>query len=94
MSGARLDLAGLGKSFRGLRAVHDVSFSVPAGTIHALIGPNGAGKTTIFNMIAGVHAPSAGTVSLDGVRSPGCDPTAYAMPASAGRSRSCGRSRA
>jgi branched-chain amino acid transport system ATP-binding protein len=59
-------LAGLGKSFRGLRAVHDVSFSVPAGTIHALIGPNGAGKTTIFNMIAGVHAPSAGTVSLDG----------------------------
>ena len=66
MSGARLELAGLGKSFRGLRAVHDVSFSVPAGAIHALIGPNGAGKTTIFNMIAGVHAPTAGTVSLDG----------------------------
>ena len=66
MSGARLDLAGLGKSFRGLRAVHDVSFSVPAGAIHALIGPNGAGKTTIFNMIAGVFAPDAGTVSLDG----------------------------
>ena len=43
MSGARLELAGIGKSFRGLRAVHDVSFSVPAGAIHALIGPNGAG---------------------------------------------------
>jgi len=43
--------------FRGLRAVHDVSFTVPAGAIHALIGPNGAGKTTIFNMIAGVFAP-------------------------------------
>ena len=66
MSGARLELAGLGKSFRGLRAVHDVSFGVPAGAIHALIGPNGAGKTTIFNMIAGVFAPDAGTVSLDG----------------------------
>ena len=66
MSGARLALAGIGKSFRGLRAVHDVSFSVPAGAIHALIGPNGAGKTTIFNMIAGVFAPDAGTVSLDG----------------------------
>ena len=66
MSGARLELAGIGKSFRGLRAVHDVSFSVPAGAIHALIGPNGAGKTTIFNMIAGVFAPDAGTVSLDG----------------------------
>jgi ABC-type branched-subunit amino acid transport system ATPase component len=56
MSGARLDLDGVGKSFRGLRAVHDVSFGVPAGAIHALIGPNGAGKTTIFNMIAGVFA--------------------------------------
>jgi branched-chain amino acid transport system ATP-binding protein len=66
VSGARLELDGLGKSFRGLRAVYDVSFSVPAGAIHALIGPNGAGKTTIFNMIAGVHAPSAGTVRLDG----------------------------
>jgi len=66
VSGARLELAGIGKSFRGLRAVHDVSFSVPAGAIHALIGPNGAGKTTIFNMIAGVFAPDAGTVSLDG----------------------------
>jgi branched-chain amino acid transport system ATP-binding protein len=66
MTGARLDLDGIGKSFRGLRAVHDVSFSVPAGAIHALIGPNGAGKTTIFNMIAGVLAPDAGTVKLDG----------------------------
>ena len=66
VSGARLELVGIGKSFRGLRAVHDVSFSVPAGAIHALIGPNGAGKTTIFNMIAGALAPDAGTVTLDG----------------------------
>ena len=66
MSGARLDLAGLGKNFRGLRAVHDVSFTVPAGAIHALIGPNGAGKTTIFNMIAGVIAPTPAPSRLDG----------------------------
>jgi branched-chain amino acid transport system ATP-binding protein len=66
MSGARLELSAIGKTFRGLRAVHDVSFSVPAGAIHALIGPNGAGKTTIFNMIAGVYVPTAGTVTLDG----------------------------
>ena len=66
MRGARLDIEGIAKSFRGLRAVHDVSFVVPAGAIHALIGPNGAGKTTIFNMIAGALAPSAGRVMLDG----------------------------
>jgi branched-chain amino acid transport system ATP-binding protein len=66
MSGAHLEVEGLGKSFRGLRAVHDVAFGVPAGAIHALIGPNGAGKTTIFNMIAGVYRPDAGTISLDG----------------------------
>jgi branched-chain amino acid transport system ATP-binding protein len=74
MSGARLEIDGLGKTFRGLRAVHDVGFAVPAGAIHALIGPNGAGKTTIFNMIAGVHAPSAGTVRLDGRRISGLRP--------------------
>ena len=74
MSGARLELENLGKSFRGLRAVHDVSFTVPAGAIHALIGPNGAGKTTIFNMIAGVYTPTAGTVSLDGRRISGLRP--------------------
>ena len=73
-SGARLELAGIGKNFRGLCAVHDVSFSVPAGAIHALIGPNGAGKTTIFNMIAGVYRPDAGTVSLDGRQISGLRP--------------------
>ncbi|QQS13333.1 MAG: ABC transporter ATP-binding protein [Rhodospirillales bacterium] len=63
--GARLRVEGIGKSFRGLRAAHDVSFEVPAGAIHALIGPNGAGKTTCFNMIAGVFAPDSGDVRLD-----------------------------
>jgi len=66
MSGAALAVSGLSKSFRGLRAVSDVSFDVPAGGIVALIGPNGAGKTTIFNMIAGVFAADAGSATLDG----------------------------
>ncbi|WP_422000586.1 ABC transporter ATP-binding protein [Reyranella sp.] len=74
MSGARLELDALTKHFRGLRAVHDVSFAVPAGAIHALIGPNGAGKTTIFNMIAGVFAPDSGQVRLDGKRISGLRP--------------------
>jgi branched-chain amino acid transport system ATP-binding protein len=74
MTGAQLEIAGLGKQFRGLRAVHDVSFTVPAGAIHALIGPNGAGKTTIFNMIAGVHVPTTGAVTLDGRQISGLRP--------------------
>jgi branched-chain amino acid transport system ATP-binding protein len=61
-----LAVQNLGKSFRGLRAVNDVTFAVPKGSIVALIGPNGAGKTTTFNLIAGALPPSNGTVKLDG----------------------------
>ncbi|MCZ7564606.1 MAG: ABC transporter ATP-binding protein [Burkholderiales bacterium] len=63
---ALLEVAGLTKHFRGLRAVHAVSFDVPEGGIVAMIGPNGAGKTTCFNLIAGVFAPDAGAVRLGG----------------------------
>jgi branched-chain amino acid transport system ATP-binding protein len=57
---------GLAKSFRGLKAVAHASFDVAEGEIAALIGPNGAGKTTVFNLIAGVHAPDAGTIHFAG----------------------------
>jgi len=63
---ALLEVRGIGKSFRGLRALHDVSFDVPAGAIHAMIGPNGAGKTTCFNVMAGVYKPDAGSIHFDG----------------------------
>ncbi len=61
-----LTVNGLSKRFRGLLAVSDVSFTVPAGKIVALIGPNGAGKTTCFNLIAGVFPPDSGSVTLGG----------------------------
>jgi len=64
--GSELVVEGLSKSFRGLKAVSEVSFTVPAGAIVGLIGPNGAGKTTIFNMVAGVFAPDTGAARLDG----------------------------
>jgi branched-chain amino acid transport system ATP-binding protein len=70
----RLELAHLSKRFNGLRAVEDVSFTVPEGTIVGLIGPNGAGKTTCFNLVAGVYRPDAGEVRLDGKRIDGWRP--------------------
>ena len=63
---SRLELSGVSKSFRGLKAVSGASFEVAPGGIHALIGPNGAGKTTIFNVVAGVYAPDAGEIRFDG----------------------------
>ncbi|MFL6565482.1 MAG: ABC transporter ATP-binding protein [Burkholderiales bacterium] len=57
-----LEVNNISKSFRGLRAVRDASFTVPEGDINGLIGPNGAGKTTIFNLIAGAYAPDTGSV--------------------------------
>jgi branched-chain amino acid transport system ATP-binding protein len=63
---ASLEVKNISKSFSGLRAVQDVSFTVPKGEIVGLIGPNGAGKTTCFNMIAGVYQPDEGTITLDG----------------------------
>ena len=59
-----LRLEGVSRSFSGLKAVNDVTFDVPAGSMMALIGPNGAGKTTCFNMIAGMLAPSAGKLEF------------------------------
>lgn len=61
-----LRVTALTKSFRGIRAVRNVSFEVPRGAIVALVGPNGAGKTTTFNLIAGAIRPDSGKVLLDG----------------------------
>ena len=52
--------------FGGIRAVDGASLTVERGSITGLIGPNGAGKTTLFNVIAGVHKPTSGTVYLEG----------------------------
>jgi len=73
---ALLEVEGITKHFRGLRAVHEVSFAVPEGSIVAMIGPNGAGKTTCFNLIAGVFAPDAGAVRLGGREIAGLRPHA------------------
>ena len=64
--GAILSLAGVHKSFGGLKVIDDVSFDVPRGERSALIGPNGAGKTTIFNLISGVYDVDRGAIRVGG----------------------------
>jgi ABC-type multidrug transport system ATPase subunit len=55
-----VELRGVSKHFGEKKAVNEVTFSVPTGSVFGLIGPNGAGKTTTFSMMAGYLEPSAG----------------------------------
>jgi ABC-type branched-subunit amino acid transport system ATPase component len=61
-----LELVGVTKSFGGLTAVSDMSFSVEPGEIVSIIGPNGSGKTTLFNLVTGIYEPDSGDVLLEG----------------------------
>ena len=61
-----LEVRELSIAFGGLRAVQNVSFRVPRGSLTALIGPNGAGKTTLFALVSGFLRPDHGQVFFDG----------------------------
>ena len=71
-------VAGLSKSFGGVKALDDVSFTVEAGSMVAMIGPNGAGKTTCFNILAGQLEPDRGSVMLKGATITALAPRAIA----------------
>jgi len=63
-----LEMRNIVKTFPGVRALNDVTFSVRRGEIHALVGENGAGKSTLMNVLGGVypHGSYEGQLVFDG----------------------------
>jgi ribose transport system ATP-binding protein len=61
-----IEAIGISRSFGGVRALHEASFSAGFGEIHALVGENGAGKSTLIKIMCGVLRPDAGTLRLRG----------------------------
>jgi ABC-2 type transport system ATP-binding protein len=61
-----IEASGLGRRYGGHWALRDCTLTIPSGQLVALVGPNGAGKTTLLNLVVGLAAPSAGTVTVLG----------------------------
>jgi len=71
----------LSKSFGGIKAVSEMSFSLPRGEILGLIGPNGAGKTSLFNLISGFIKPDQGQIKFENEIITGLKPNKFAPKA-------------
>ena len=74
MSDTLLEVRGITRNFGALRAVDDVSFSLPRGQVWGFIGPNGAGKSTTFNMVNGQLVADTGSIRLGGEEMTGRKP--------------------
>ena len=74
----QLIISAVSKHFGGVRAVEDVSLSVPRGGLVSIIGPNGAGKTSLLNMISGFYRPDSGAIVFEGTAITGARPSRVA----------------
>jgi len=61
-----LEMQGICKTFPGVRALHNVDFTLRKGEIHSLMGENGAGKSTLVKVMTGVYEKDAGQISIEG----------------------------
>jgi len=61
-----LELKNVTKTFGVLKALDDLTMTVPKGSVYGLVGPNGAGKSTAIRHVLGVYRPDSGTITLDG----------------------------
>src|SRR5215470_17601339 len=68
MLDGQIQVSGLTKVYRKIRAVDDLSFTVDAGRVTGFLGPNGAGKTTTLRMLLNLVRPTAGTATIGGRR--------------------------
>lgn len=69
-----LEVVNLGTNYGAVKALHDVSLSVAAGSITFVVGPNGAGKSTLLLTLAGVLSPSSGRIVFSGSEAAGRAP--------------------
>lgn len=60
-----LEMIKIGKSFPGVRALHNVSFALHQGEVHGLIGENGAGKSTLMKILSGAYDRDEGIIKID-----------------------------
>ncbi len=68
MTSEAVRFVGVGKTFPGVRALHDITFGIGTGSLHALCGENGAGKSTLGKVLAGIHPPDSGHLVVFGER--------------------------
>jgi ABC-2 type transport system ATP-binding protein len=61
-----IEIKNVTKTFDGFTALHDVSLTVPSGSVYGLVGPNGAGKSTLIRCLTGIYRPDKGELKADG----------------------------